>query len=100
MSTVGSICANLSITLRAPKSGEHDDQTAPRLAVASRPMIASGPFGRRAATRAARDASDLRGEFGVTEAPSSTAFGRKNKRGAVGVGPRGPQRVARVVEGG
>ena len=54
MSTFGSICANLSITLRAPKSGEHDDQIAPRLAVASRPMTASGTFGSRAATRSPR----------------------------------------------
>ena len=54
MSTVGSICANRSITLRAPKSGEHDDQIAPMLAVASRPMTASGTFGSSAATRSPR----------------------------------------------
>jgi hypothetical protein len=54
MSTVGSICANRSMTLRAPKSGEHDDQMAPMLAVASRPMTASGTFGSRAATRSPR----------------------------------------------
>ena len=54
MSTFGSICANLSITLRAPKSGEHDDQIAPRLAAASRPMTASGTFGSSAATRSPR----------------------------------------------
>ena len=73
MSTVGSICANLSITLRAPKSGEQDDQIAPRLAAASRPTTASGTFGSRAATRsprptpspaqAARDARHLLGEM-------------------------------------
>ena len=54
MSTFGSICANLSITLRAPKSGEHEDQIAPRLALASRPMTASGTFGSSAATRSPR----------------------------------------------
>jgi hypothetical protein len=50
-STVGRICANRSMTLCAPKSGEQDDQMAPRLAVASSPMSASGMFGRNAATR-------------------------------------------------
>ena len=51
MSTAGSICANRSMTLEAPKSGEHEDQMAPMLAAASRPMIACGPFGSRPTTR-------------------------------------------------
>ena len=46
MSTFGEICANRSMTLVAPKSGEHDDQTAPRLAAASMAISASGTFGR------------------------------------------------------
>ncbi len=50
-STLGVICANRSITLAGPKSGEHDDQMAPRLAVASNPISAAGMFGRYAATR-------------------------------------------------
>ena len=54
MSTVGSICANRSITLAAPKSGEHEDQMAPMLAVASSAMIACGPFGSSPATRSPR----------------------------------------------
>ena len=45
MSTFGSICAKRSTTLRAPKSGEHDDQIAPIDAHASRPATASGMFG-------------------------------------------------------
>jgi hypothetical protein len=44
--TLGSIWAKRSTTLRAPKSGEHDDQTAPRLAVARKAATASGTFGR------------------------------------------------------
>ena len=48
---MGRIWANRSMTLCAPKSGEHDDQIAPMLAVASSPMIASGTLGRNAATR-------------------------------------------------
>jgi hypothetical protein len=34
------------MTLRAPKSGEQDVQIAPRLAVASMAISASGEFGR------------------------------------------------------
>ena len=48
---MGEIWARRSITLRGPKSGEHDDQMAPRLAVASSPTKASGMFGVYAATR-------------------------------------------------
>ncbi len=51
---MGSICANRSMTLAGPKSGEHEDQIAPRLAVASMAMTASGPFGSKAATRSPR----------------------------------------------
>jgi hypothetical protein len=50
-STFGVICAKRSITLCGPKSGEHEDQIAPRLAVASSPMSAAGMLGRNAATR-------------------------------------------------
>ena len=51
MSTFGAIWPKRSCALAAPKSGEQEDQTAPRLVVASMPMTASGPFGRNAATR-------------------------------------------------
>ena len=51
---MGSICANRSITLAAPKSGEHEDQMAPILAVASSVMTACGPFGSSPATRSPR----------------------------------------------
>ena len=34
-----------------PKSGEHDDQTAPTLAQANMPIRVSGTFGIKAATR-------------------------------------------------
>ncbi len=50
MKTLGEICLNRSITLRAPKSGEQHDQTAPRLADARSPTTASGQFGRYPAT--------------------------------------------------
>ena len=53
-STVGSICANRSMTLRAPNSGAHAAQVAPRLAVARNATTVSGMFGRYAATRSPR----------------------------------------------
>ena len=44
-STFGSICAKRSITLRAPKSGEQRDQTAPSDAHARNAAAVSGMFG-------------------------------------------------------
>ena len=40
--TFGSICAKRSMTEWAPKSGEHDDHTAPSDAVARKAAIVSG----------------------------------------------------------
>src|SRR5439155_448996 len=45
MSTFGSIWPNRSATARTPKSGEHDDQMAPRLAVARNATRVCGQFG-------------------------------------------------------
>jgi hypothetical protein len=44
-STVGSIWAKRSVTLRAPNSGAAEDHTAPSDAHASSAAIASGVFG-------------------------------------------------------
>ena len=85
ISTVGSICWNRSATLRSPKSGEHDDHTAPMLAVASSAMTASGMFGRYAATRsprptpsrrspAATDATARASSAYVTSPPPPSSF--------------------------
>ena len=47
MALIGaSICANRSITLRAPNSGAHAAHVAPRLAVARNATTVSGMFGR------------------------------------------------------
>jgi hypothetical protein len=46
ISTLGSIWPKRSSTPEMPKSGEQEDQTAPRLAVASMPITASGALGR------------------------------------------------------
>ncbi len=108
MSTVGSICANRSITLAAPKSGEHEDQTAPILAAASSAMIACGPFGssRRhpvpgahaEVAQAPRHPGHLAGELAVGESSAASPFGSVNQRDAAGIGPCGPQRIAGVVD--
>jgi hypothetical protein len=45
-STAGAICPKRSTTPAAPKSGEHDDHTAPRLDAASIATTASGALGR------------------------------------------------------
>ena len=110
MSTFGSICANLSITLRAPKSGEHEDQIAPRLARGEqaddrlrhvrqqrRHPVAAADSQRAQATGHPRH---LGGELSVAEAPGPASFGIKDYGGAVGIGPRGPQRVTGVVQRG
>ena len=49
--TDGSNCANRSRTARVPKSGEHDDQIAPRLATARNAANVSTQFGISATTR-------------------------------------------------
>jgi hypothetical protein len=43
---LGSTWAKRSTTLEAPKSGEHDDQTAPSDEAARKPIRAPGEFGR------------------------------------------------------
>ena len=48
---MGSIWPKRSSTPRVPKSGEHEVQTAPTLALASIAAIACGPFGSQPATR-------------------------------------------------
>ena len=50
-STLGAICPKRSTTPLMPKSGEHEDQIAPRLAVASMATTVSGTFGMKPATR-------------------------------------------------
>src|SRR5690606_39504120 len=52
--TTGSICAKRSVTAPAPKSGEHDDHTAPNALVARNATVASGEQGTNAATRSPR----------------------------------------------
>jgi hypothetical protein len=51
---LGSICCQRSVTLRVPNSGAQDENTAPRLAVASIRTYVSGMFGAYAATRSPR----------------------------------------------
>jgi hypothetical protein len=59
-STFGAICPKRSRTARLPKSGEHDDHTAPMLAVASAATTVSGRFGNQPATRSPRPTPSAR----------------------------------------
>src|SRR5271169_33745 len=97
MSTVGSIWANRSITLRAPKSGEHADDGLGHVGQQRRHPVAATDPQRAQATSHPRH---LGGELSVAEAPSPASFGIKNYRRTAGIGPRGPQRITGVVQRG
>ena len=106
----GSIWANRSRTARAPKSGEHDDQIAPRLAAARNATSVSTLFGASATTRSPRPTpsatrpararpTSSRSSPWVTGRSSPSS--RANDHRDVVVGRRaGAQRVLGVVQRG
>ena len=101
MSTFGSIWANRSITLAAPKSGEHDDQIAPRLGGGEHRDERLGDGGQEGGHAVAAghaegaqprlDAGDLSGELAIAERAAWPSSDRKITAVAAGIGLRRPR---------